>query len=255
MEQYKIAAGEEGSYATYDTNGVPITNPTTQSAPIDPVSGNPRPGGSQGFPGFSPKNVVNEGRSSKSLYVDTELDVSKEFLMSAALRYENYSDFGNTLNLKYAYRLKLTNQISLRGSMSTGFRAPSLAQIYFNTNFTNFNSSGATEVLLSANDSPVTKGFGIDKLKEEKSNNGSVGITGNFKNFTATIDGYLINVKDRIVLTGYFDATALNLNVDAAQFFVNGVNTKTMGLDFVFAWKNHLEKTNSEPLWLEIPII
>jgi len=237
MEQYKIAAGEVGSYATYDTNGVPITDPTTQSAPIDPISGNPRPGGSQGFPGFSPKNVVNEGRSSKSLYVDTELDVSKEFLMSAALRYENYSDFGNTLNLKYAYRLKLTDQISLRGSMSTGFRAPSLAQIYFNTNFTNFNSSGATEVLLSANDSPVTKGFGIDKLKEEKSNNGSVGITGNFKNFTATIDGYLINVKDRIVLTGYFDATALNLNVDAAQFFVNGVNTKTMGLDFVFAWK------------------
>jgi iron complex outermembrane receptor protein len=237
IEQYKINAGEIGSYATYDTNGVPITDPTTQFAPIDPISGNPRPGGSQGFPGFSPKNEVNEKRTSKALYVDTELDVSKEFLLSAALRYENYSDFGNTLNLKYAYRYKISDQISLRGSWSTGFRAPSLAQIYFNTNFTNFNSSGATEVLLSANDSPVTKGFGIGKLKEEKSNNASIGLTGTFGHFTATVDGYLINVKDRIVLTGYFDASALNLGVNSAQFFVNGVDTRTTGLDMVFAWK------------------
>ncbi|WP_395066507.1 TonB-dependent receptor plug domain-containing protein, partial [Flavobacterium sp.] len=240
LEQYKIFSGETGSYATYDTTGQPITNPLTQTAPIDPISGNPRPGGSQGFPGFSPKNVVDEDRSSKSIYVDAELDVSKDFLLSAALRYENYSDFGNTLNLKYAYRLKLSEQVSFRGSMSTGFRAPSLAQIYFNTNFTNFNAGGATEVLLSANESAVTKGFGIEKLKEETSNNGSVGFTGNFGSFTATVDGYLINVKDRIVLTGYFDASALNLNVDAAQFFVNGVNTKTMGLDFVFAYKKAL---------------
>ena len=240
IEKYKIFAGEEGSWATYDTNGNPIVDPLTQFAPIDPISGDPRPGGSQGFPGFSPKNVLNEGRNSVSAYVDTELDVSDSFLLSGALRYENYSDFGNTLNLKYAYRLKLTDKISWRGSWSTGFRAPSLAQIYFNTNFTNFNSDGATEVLLSANDSPVTKGFGIEKLKEEKSYNASVGFTGNFGDITATIDGYLINVKDRIVLTGYFDATSLNLGVDAAQFFVNGVDTETKGIDFVLAWKRKL---------------
>jgi iron complex outermembrane recepter protein len=237
IEKYKIVAGEIGSYATYDTNGNPITNPTTQFAPIDPISGNPRPGGSQGFPGFSPKNELDKDRTSSAFYVDTELDVSDEFLLSAALRYENYSDFGNTLNMKFAYRLKLSDQISLRSSLSTGFRAPSLAQIYFNTNFTNFNATGATEVLLSQNDSPVTKGFGIEKLKEEKSNNASLGFTANFGKFTATVDGYLINVRDRIVLTGYFDATALNLNVDAAQFFVNGVNTETKGVDVVLAWK------------------
>ena len=108
---------------------------------------------------------------------------------------------------------------------------------YFNTNFTNFNASGATEVLLAANGSAVTEGFGIEKLKEEKSYNASFGVTGRFGNVTATVDGYLINVKDRIVLTGYFDATALNLNVDAAQFFVNGVDTKTMGVDFILGWK------------------
>ena len=98
VEKYEITAGEVGSYATYDTNGVPITYPLTQSAPIDPISGNPRPGGSQGFPGFSPANEVNEDRNSVAAYVDAELDVSDEFLLGTALRYENYSDFGNTLN-------------------------------------------------------------------------------------------------------------------------------------------------------------
>ncbi len=243
IETYKIFAGETGSWATYDTFGNPITNPSTQTAPIDIISGNPRPGGSQGFPGFSPKNVVNQSRNSKSVYLDTELEVSKIFMISAALRYENYSDFGNTLNFKLAYKLKLSDEISFRSSLSTGFRAPSLAQIYFNTNFTNFNSSGATEVLLAANESSVTKGFGIDKLKEEKSFNGSAGFTAKFGDITATIDGYLVDVKDRIVLTGYFDATALNLNVDAAQFFVNGVNTKTKGVDFVVGWKRNFGKS------------
>ncbi|WP_293892670.1 TonB-dependent siderophore receptor [Flavobacterium sp.] len=238
VEKYEITAGEIGSYATYDTNGDPIVDPTTQSAPIDPVSGNPRPGGSQGFPGFSPDNQVNERRHNIAGYVDAELDVSDEFLLGTALRYEHYSDFGNTLNLKMAYKWKMCDHVSLRGSFSTGFRAPSLAQIYFNTSFTNFNSTGATEVLLAANGSAVTQGFGIDKLREEKSRNGSVGLTGKFGKFTATVDGYLINVSDRIVLTGYFDATALNLNVDSAQFFVNGVSTVTKGVDIVMSWKN-----------------
>jgi iron complex outermembrane recepter protein len=240
IETYQIVAGETGSWATYDTLGNPIVDPTVQTAPIDPISGNPRPGGSQGFPGFSPKNVLDEKRTSAAFYTDVELDVSSEFLMSAALRFENYSDFGNTLNFKYSYRYKFSDNFSLRGSWSTGFRAPSLAQIYFNTNFTNFNASGASEVLLSANDSPVTRGFGVNQLNEEKSKNASIGLTTKFGNFTATVDGYLINVKDRIVLTGYFDATALNLNVDAAQFFVNGVDTETRGIDVVLSYRKSI---------------
>jgi len=241
-ENFEIFAGEIGSYATYDTNGQPITNPLTQSAPIDPISGEPRPGGSQGFPGYSPKNEVDESRSNFSAYLDTEFDITKKFLVSAAVRFENYSDFGSTINGKISSRLKISNVINLRGSISTGFRAPSLAQIYYNTSFTNFSSSGATEVLLSANDSPVTKAFGIESLNEEKALNASLGFTVTKGNFTATIDGYLINVKDRIVLTGYFDATSLGLNVDAAQFFVNGADTKTRGIDVVLAWKKKFDE-------------
>jgi len=241
VEKFEIFAGEEGSYTTYDTNGQPITDPTTQSAPIDPISGEPRPGSSQGFPGYSPANEVNKDRTNFSLYADAELDVTEALMFSGAVRFENYSDFGSTVNGKLASRLKITDHINARGSVSTGFRAPSLAQIYYNLRFTNFNASGATEVLLAPNDSPVTRAFGINKLNEEKAVNASLGFTGSFGDFTATIDGYYIQVKDRIVLTGYFDASALNLGVSEAQFFANGVDTSTHGLDIVFSWKKQFD--------------
>lgn len=248
VEKFEIFAGEEGSYATYDTNGKPITDPTTQSPPTipnpdydptDPTSSPtiPRPGGSQGFPGYSPANEVNKSRTNFSLYTDAELDITEALMVSGAVRFENYSDFGSTVNGKLASRLKITDHINLRGSVSTGFRAPSLAQIYYNLRFTNFNASGATDVILAPNDSPITRAFGIQKLNEEKAVNASLGFTANFGDFTATVDGYYIKVKDRIVLTGYFDASALNLGVDKAQFFTNGADTSTHGLDLVFSWK------------------
>ncbi len=252
VEKFEIFAGEEGSYTTYDTNGKPITDPTTQSPPTipnpdydptDPTSSPtiPRPGSSQGFPGYSPANVVNESRTNFSLYTDAELDVTESLMVSGAVRFENYSDFGSTLNGKLASRLKITDHINLRGSVSTGFRAPSLAQVYYNLRFTNFNAGGATEVLLAPNDSPVTRAFGIQKLNEEKAVNASLGFTATFGDFTATVDGYYIKVKDRIVLTGYFDAKPLNLGVDKAQFFANGVDTSTHGLDLVFSWKKSFD--------------
>ncbi|CAM3942927.1 MULTISPECIES: TonB-dependent receptor [Flavobacterium] len=239
-EQFSIFAGEEGSYATYDVNGQVVTDPGNQTIPTDPISGNPRPGGSQGFPGYSLENELTKNRSNLSLYADTELDISESFLLSTALRFENYSDFGSALNWKLATRVKLSQKINLRGSVSTGFRAPSLAQIYYNLRFTNFNSGGATEVLLSPNNSPVTRAFGIQKLNQEKAANASLGFTASFGDFTTTIDGYLIAVNNRIILTGYFDATALNIGVSEAQFFANGVDTRTAGLDLVFSWKRNI---------------
>ncbi len=247
-EKFNIFAGEEGSYATYDTNGLVITDPATQSAPTIPNpdydSSDPdspqflsRPGGSQGFPGYSPANMVDKSRTNLSLYADGEFDITNAFLVSTAVRFENYSDFGSTVNWKLASRVKATENFNIRGSVSTGFRAPSLAQVYYNLRFTNFNAGGATEVILSPNNSPVTNAFGVKKLNEETALNGSLGFTTNFGDFTATVDGYYIKVKDRIVLTGYFDAADLNIGVSKAQFFTNGVDTKTAGLDIVLAWK------------------
>ncbi|MEH6405705.1 MAG: TonB-dependent receptor [Leeuwenhoekiella sp.] len=234
-ENFVIFSGEEGSYGTYDTDGLLITDPSTQMQPIDPASGDPRPGGSQGFPGYSPANEVDRSRSNVSLYADAEFDFTDALLVSAAARFENYSDFGSTLNGKLSSRLKLSDNFNLRGSVSTGFRAPSLAQIYYNLRFTNFEGGVALESLLSPNNSPVTASFGIGPLKEETALNAALGFTANAGGFSATVDGYYINVKDRIVLTGNFDASSIP-GVEAAQFFANGADTETTGLDVVLSY-------------------
>lgn len=242
-ENFIIFAGEEGSYGTYTEDGILITDPSNQVQAEDD-EGNPRPGGSQGFPGYSPANEVDRSRTNLSLYADAEFDISEKFLLSAAARLENYSDFGSTLNGKLAARLKASDNINIRGSVSTGFRAPSLAQIYYNLKFTNFVGGQALESLLSPNNSPVTASFGIGPLKEEKAFNAALGFTARYGEFTATIDGYYIDVKDRIVLTGNFDAPQIP-NVEAAQFFANGADTKTTGLDIILSWKRNLDDDSS----------
>ena len=243
-EQFMIYAGEEGSYGTYSDSGILITDPENQFQPIDPITGDLRPGGSQGFPGYGPANEVNRSRSNLSLYADAEFDLSETFLVSAAARFENFSDFGSTINGKLAARLKASDNFNIRGSVSSGFRAPSLAQIYYNLKFTNFVGGQALESLLSPNNSPVTASFGIGPLKEEKALNAALGFTSSFGDFTATVDGYYIAVKDRIVLTGNFDAPQIP-NVEAAQFFANGADTKTTGIDIILAYKTNLNNNSS----------
>lgn len=243
-EQFMIYAGEEGSYGTYSDRGILITDPSIQDQPTDPITGDLRPGGSQGFPGYGPANEVARSRSNLSLYADAEFDLSETFLVSAAARFENFSDFGSTLNGKLAARIKASDNFNIRGSVSSGFRAPSLAQIYYNLKFTNFVGGQALESLLSPNNSPVTASFGIGPLKEEKAFNAALGFTSSFGDFTATIDGYYIAVQDRIVLTGNFDAPQIP-NVEAAQFFANGADTKTTGIDIILAYKTKLDGDSS----------
>lgn len=242
-ENFIIFAGEQGSYTTYDENGLPVVGPG-QVIPIDSITGEERPGSSQGFPGYSPLNEVDKDRSNLGFYVDAEYDITKAFLLSAAVRFENYSDFGKTLNYKIASRYSFSDNVAIRASASSGFRAPSLAQIYYNLRFTNFVGGTPQEVLLSPNNSPVTRGFGIQELKQEEAANYSAGITFNSGLFTLTVDGYIISVKDRIVLTEYFDATSLGLNVSAAQFFANGLDTKTQGLDVVLNYRKEFGDNN-----------
>ncbi|KAB1159913.1 TonB-dependent receptor [Tenacibaculum aiptasiae] len=235
-ENFIIFSGEEASYGLYDNNGVLITNPATQTVATD-SNGNDLPGGSQGFPGYSPDNEIDRSRSNVGMYFDSEFNFSEKFLVGAALRYEDYSDFGSTFNFKLASRFKASENLTFRGSISSGFRAPSLAQLYYNLKFTNIVNGQSLPSLLSANNSTVTRAFGIQQLKEEKAFNTSLGFTYKIGGFTATIDAYSITVDDRIILTDNFDASSLNLGVDAAQFFANGVDTKTQGLDIVLNYK------------------
>lgn len=242
-ENFQIFAGEESSYALYDNNGRPIIDPATQTPATDSL-GNELPGGAQGFPGYSPANEVDRNRTNLGVYADAEINFTKAFLLAGAIRFENYSDFGETFNYKLATRYQINNAISLRGSISSGFRAPSLAQIHYNLIFNNFVAGESLPSLLSSNTSTVTRAFGIGPLKEETAFNGSVGLAFTAGPFSATADYYSISVKDRIVLTDNFDASGLGLGVEVAQFFANGVDTKTSGVDIVLTYSKFFENKN-----------
>ncbi len=237
-ENFQIFSGEEASYAVYDSTGRAVIDPVHQSVATD-SNGDALPGGSQGFPGYSPGNVVDRGRTNIGAYIDGELDVTSAFLVGAALRYERYSDFGKTFDFKVTSRYKFSDKFSLRGSVSTGFRAPSLAQIHYNLIFNNIVGGLSVPSLLSSNTSTVTRAFGIGPLKEETALNASLGFTFSTGGFSATVDGYSIAVDDRIVLTDNFDASGLGLGVDVAQFFANGVDTRTTGLDIVLGYRTY----------------
>ena len=226
-EFYKIFAGEEASYKNYNPN---------------------KAGGSQGFPGYQPNDVVNAKRKVFGVYGDAELDITKAWLVSAAVRYENYSDFGGTTNFKVASRYKVAHNFNVRGSFSTGFRAPSLQQINFSSTFTTVQGGAISEVKIAPNYSAIAKAAGIPNLTQEKSTNFSMGFTWKpIKDLSVTVDGYMVKVKDRVVLSGQFDAsdatldpaltsTLNSLNVGLAQFFANAVNTTNSGIDLVIEY-------------------
>jgi iron complex outermembrane recepter protein len=223
-ERYEIFAGEEGSYADFD----------------GPGGGN---AGSQGFPGFQPVDEVDASRNSTAAYVDVELRTSPKLLLTAALRGEDYSDFGNTINGKVSFAFAARPVLNLRGSASTGFRAPSLHQRYFSSTFTDFIAGEAADVKLARNDSELARLVGIPSLKEEESLNYSLGLTWNARTNTAvTLDVYQIDIDDRIVLTSGFTADDADIgeiireqNLVEARFFTNAIDTRTRGLDFSLA--------------------
>ena len=242
IEIYQILSGEDASYKTYGQ----------QIFSVDGADTIFRPGASQGFPGFQPSNELKESRSNVGGYVDLDLDVSKQFTVSGAARLENYSDFGRTLNGKLAARYKISDAFAVRGSLSSGFRAPSLAQMYFNTTFTDIVAGKAIDKIIAKSNSPLTRALGIPELKQEVSQNIGLGFTAKINTLTLTVDAYQVKVKDRIVLTGSFYSDddvigdELNkLNIGAAQFFTNAVNTTSKGVDIILAYTAVLSGDNN----------
>ena len=234
-ERYGIFQGEQASFESYYKKNLyyPVLGDSATPA-----------AGSQGFPGFSDKDVVNAHRTNIGVYADAALDITKEWLVDGALRFEHYSDFGSLLTGKLATRYKVSSNFNIRGSFSTGFRAPSLAQIHFSNTLTSFSGGNLVESIISPNTSALTKAAGIPALKQETSLNGSLGFSWKpLTNLTITVDGYIVKVKDRVVLSGLFAADPTVLppafvnqfpaGVSTAQFFANAVNTTNTGLDVV----------------------
>ncbi|MBC8173941.1 MAG: TonB-dependent receptor [Chitinophagales bacterium] len=249
VDNYKIFAGEQGSWFNY--GGVLIDSLFDDSTSVfiglDTIT---RPGGSQGFPGFQPGDVTDEFRTNLGAYIDLEADFSKMFSMSIAARYENYSDFGNTINGKIAARLAISDKFALRASASTGFRAPSLAQIYFSSTFTTVEGGEIFDQVIADNKSVVARLLGIPALKQEESVNASFGFTAKpALGFSITVDAYYVSIDDRIVLTDGFgtdddvigdDLAALG--VTYAQFFTNAVSTTTTGLDAILSYRIYMRE-------------
>jgi len=241
IDNYRIRQGEEASWRNYAL----VTNP---DGTVDNPSG--LAGGSQSFIGFSPVNEVNENRTNASIYADGELNVTENFTLSLAGRFEDYSDFGSTINGKVSARLALAPWLALRGAASTGFRAPSLHQQYFSYVSTDILPSGQLgQAGFFTNDSPVARALGIPELKEETSVNFSAGLTLNpAERLTFSLDAYQVDVDDRIVLTGSFGQDDFGspvqeiqdllapFGVSTARFFTNAVNTSTQGIDAVLTY-------------------
>ena len=238
LEMYDITAGQEESWATYDVNGE-IWNGDAATQVTD-FFGRSRPGGIQVFPGFRPANERNATRNSYAFYGDLELDVNKNLFLSGAVRYENYSDFGSTFNWKLAGIVRLSDNVNLRAAASTGFRAPSLAQLNFNTISTNFISGVPYEVGTFSNDSQIAGALGIPQLKQEESFSASFGFTAKIPdaNLSLTVDGFFTGIDDRVVLTGNFNIPdGIVTGAESARFFANAIDTETKGFDIVVSHK------------------
>jgi iron complex outermembrane receptor protein len=203
------------------------------------------PAGAQVFPGFQPSNEVDVSRTSQSVYADLEADVLAKLRVGLATRYEHFSDFGNTTNGKLTLRYSATPQFIVRGSASTGFRAPSLSQGNFSAISTNFIlnlQTGIVEPFQTGTyrvDSAVGRALGAEDLKAEKSKNLSAGFVWQpMSNLEFTADYFHIDIKDRIVFSGNLTGTKIlaliqPFGATAARFFTNAIDTETNGFDLV----------------------
>jgi iron complex outermembrane receptor protein len=207
-------------------------------------------GGADSFSGNSPENSGVFTRYNFGGYASLNWNPSENLTLDGTIRSENYSDFGNAFVWKASSAYTISDKYTLRGSLSTGFRAPTLHQIYTQKAQYSFVPGQGIQVGgLVNNVSSQASLLGIPKLKEETSTNFTLGLGGKVnKNLSFTVDYYSINVEDRIVLSTEIGATAAgNTPLDAVlsannlsdvSFFVNALDTKTSGLDVVLSYGN-----------------
>ena len=225
-EQWKQSAGDPASYAG---------------------------SGAQGFAGFTPRNAGRYDRHSYAVYAGLEADVSEAFSAGAAVRYEDYSDFGSQTSGKLSARYAFSDAFALRGTASSGFRAPALAQQHYQAVTTNITNSVSTEAGTFPAAGAAAQALGADPLQAETSLSWSLGaVLQPSERLYVTIDAYQIEIDDRIVLSSNLplanNAAAQALlaslgitNVTSARYFNNAIDTRTRGIDVVGHWSLPLQ--------------
>ncbi|PWV54278.1 TonB-dependent siderophore receptor [Chitinophaga sp. S165] len=260
VETYQIIAGEEASYAKADLRTVYNIDTTAAGVPYLSSSGlialNGLSPGSQIHAGFRPANEVNVNRAVAAGYLDIEANITSNWLLSAAIRAEHFSDFGNVTTWKVASRYSLAKWLAFRGAYNTGFRAPDLAQFYYTETSTTFQQGRAVDLVTASNKSAAARALGIPSLTPERSKGFSAGITSQPAPLVElTLDAYHIDIKNRVGNTGNFSALDTNLPEDVralllqtgttqAKFFYNAFSTRTKGIEFTGSYKLLLNKAS-----------
>ena len=210
-------------------------------------------GGVQSFPGLQPGNALTAKRDNYGIYGDVEFEPSEKILLGAAVRYEDFSDFGENTSWKVNGRYSL-NKGAIRASYGTGFRAPSLHQIYL-SNIQTLVSGGTISNQGTFNnvDPVIRQGLGVPQLTAETSENLSAGFTLKpLNNLSLSVDYYNVKVDNRVLFTGeigYIDGSVGNPqnpvedileanSITSLKFFVNAVDTETSGIDLVANYRN-----------------
>lgn len=236
VDKYQLERGDSNSY---------------KIGPLATSSG--KTPGVQGIAGTSPQDEAHESRTNIGIYADVEADVTERFLVGVALRYENYSDFGDNFSGKLATRFKLTNSIAIRGSINKGFRAPSLQQIFNSATSTLVQAGQIRYTKQYRSDDPLLDTIGISDPVPEISWSYSLGVTAKAgQKFLIAIDAYQIDIKDKIIISEALSVNnitalrtrLLSSGIQQISFFTNHVNTQTRGIDVVASYKTGIGKGN-----------
>ncbi|TWG90474.1 iron complex outermembrane receptor protein [Luteimonas sp. J16] len=233
-EKWNQSPGEYGSYADAGL-GVPGAPP-----------------GAQGFGGFAPEVSGAYDRDSYAAYVGLEADFTEKFSAGVAARYEDFDDFGSQASGKLSARYAFTDAVALRGTVSSGFRAPSLAQQYFQTVSTVFLPGIPTpfEIRTFPASSAVAQAFGAEPLQPEESLSYSLGLVLQpADGLYVTVDAYQIDVDDRIALSSNLTGEGVRAllesrgiyGVNGGRYFTNAIDTRTRGVDVVGTWRVPLQ--------------
>ena len=226
-ESFEIVSGEEASWKAgdYADQGFSI--------------------GSHGFKGFGPEAQGRNDRRNWAAYVDLEAYLTEDFMVGGALRWEDFNTFGSTTNYKLTAQYSLTDEISLRASTSTGFRAPTVGQANVVNTATSLVNGELIQSFLAPPTDPLSAFYGGKELTPEESESYAFGVVYSDGDFFLTIDAYSIEVTDRIAQSSqievqsahYEELRALGVQnpelISAVTYFANDFDTTTTGVDIV----------------------